>query len=248
MVPCLQGLHPTSTRTTLRQCHRMALAMVVMTGRVTMVGLSRWTGIGGSERTGQRFLATGIPGATLLGVFLRQHGYRPGEVSLVAGEAVGATKAGKHPHGLDRFFSSRSGTPGPGLAFFTLALGSVQQRRAFPLCGEQVVRSDREQAASKAKAAARQPPGPGPKRRPGRPKGSTNHGKVPGMLTPALVRSQTMRTALLQRMMAVLSVTSLVLDGHLGTHNALARARQGGCHLLATLRGDAALSLPSPGA
>jgi hypothetical protein len=155
MVPCLQGLHPTSTRTTLRQCHRMALAMVVMTGRVTMVGLSRWAGIGGSERTGQRFLATGIPGATLLGVFLRQHGYRPGEVSLVAGEAVGATKAGKHPHGLDRFFSSRSGTPGPGLAFFTLALGSVQQRRAFPLCGEQVVRSDREQAASKAKAAAR---------------------------------------------------------------------------------------------
>ena len=37
-------LHPTITRTTLRQFHRIALAMVVMTGRVTMLGLSRWAG------------------------------------------------------------------------------------------------------------------------------------------------------------------------------------------------------------
>ena len=56
MVTCLQCLHPTITRTTLRQFHRIALAMVVMTGRVTMLGLSRWAGSGGSYRTVQRFL------------------------------------------------------------------------------------------------------------------------------------------------------------------------------------------------
>ena len=49
-------LHSTITRTTLRQFHRIALAMVVMTGRVTMLGLSRWAGSGGSYRTVQRFL------------------------------------------------------------------------------------------------------------------------------------------------------------------------------------------------
>jgi putative transposase len=82
MVTCLQCLHPTITRTTLRQFHRIALAMVVMTGRVTMLGLSRWAGSGGSYRTVQRFFATVIPWATLFWVFFRQHGYRPGEVYL----------------------------------------------------------------------------------------------------------------------------------------------------------------------
>ena len=248
MVPCLQCLHPTITRTTLRQFHRIALAMVVMTGRVTMLGLSRWAGSGGSYRTVQRFFATVIPWATLFWVFFRQHVYRPGEVYLVAGDEVVATKAGKHTHGLDRFFSSLYGKPVPGLAFFTLSLVSVQQRRAFPLCVEQVVRSDAEKAASKAKAAARKPTVPGTKRRPGRPKGSTNHGKVPVMLTPELVRIQTMLTALLQLIMAVLSVTYLVLDGHFGNHNALDMARQCGLHLISKLRCDAALYLPYTGA
>ena len=248
MVTCLQCLHPTITRTTLRQFHRIALAMVVMTGRVTMLGLSRWAGSGGSYRTVQRFFATVIPWATLFWVFFRQHVYRPGDVYLVAGDEVVATKAGKHTHGLDRFFSSLYGKPVPGLAFFTLSLVSVQQRRSFPLGVEQVVRSDAEKATSKAKAAARKPTGPGTKRRPGRPKGSTNHGKVPVMLTPELVRIQTMLTALLQLIMAVLSVTYLVLDGHFGNHNALDMARQCGLHLISKLRCDAALYLPYIGA
>jgi hypothetical protein len=202
--------------------------MVVMTGRVTMLGLSRWAGIGGSYRTVQRFFAPGIPWATLFGVFFRQHVYRPGEVSLVAGDEVVATKAGKHTHGLDRFFSSLYGQPVPGLAFCTLSLVSGQQRRSFPLGVEQVVRSDTAKAASKATAAARKPAGPGTTRRPGRPKGRTNPGKVPGMLTPELGRIQTMLTALLQRILAVLSVTSLGLAGPFGNHNALDRARQCG--------------------
>jgi len=69
MLACLQCLHPTITKTTLRQCRRIALAMVVMTGRVTMLGLSRWAGPGGSYRTVQRFFATVIPWATLFWVF-----------------------------------------------------------------------------------------------------------------------------------------------------------------------------------
>src|SRR5262249_10222998 len=61
-----------------------------------------------------------------------------------------------------------------GLAFFTLSLVSVQQRRSFPMRMEQVVRSDAEKAASKAKAAAKKPTGVQVTRRPGRPKGSKN--------------------------------------------------------------------------
>jgi hypothetical protein len=56
-----------------------------------------------------------------------------------------------------------------------------------------------------------------------------------------------MLTALLHLIATVLSVTSLVLDGHFGNHNALQMTRQCGLHLIAKLRGDAALSLPYTG-
>ena len=169
-----QCLQPAVTTTTLRQFSRIALAMLVMTGRVTMLGLSRWAGPGGSYRTVQRFFSTVLPWATLFWVFFRQHVYRPEEVYLLVGDEVVATKAGKHTHGLDRFFASLYGKPVPGLAFFTLSLVSTQPRRSFPIRVEQVVRSDAEKAASKAKAAAKKRTSSPAKRRPGRPKGSKN--------------------------------------------------------------------------
>ena len=46
------------------QFARIALALLTMTGRVTMLGLSRWTGQGGSYRTIQRFFATVLPWAS----------------------------------------------------------------------------------------------------------------------------------------------------------------------------------------
>src|SRR6266704_6345158 len=122
IVALLQCLQPAVTKTTRRQCSRIVLAMLVMTGRVTMLGISRWAGKGGSYRTVQRFFATVIPWATLFWVFFRHHVYRPGEGYLLVGDEVVATKAGKHTHGLDRFFASLYGKPVPGLAFFTLSL------------------------------------------------------------------------------------------------------------------------------
>jgi putative transposase len=156
------------------------MALLVMTGRVTMEGLSRWAGPGGRDRTGQRFFATVIPRATLFWVFFRHQVYRSEAVYLLVGDAVVVTKAGKGPHGLDRCVASLYGQPVPGLAFFTLARVSVQARRACPLRGEHGVRSDAEQAASKAKAAAKQPKAPGARRRPGRPKGRQNTPKPTG--------------------------------------------------------------------
>src|SRR5256884_8222134 len=155
ILACLQCLQPTISRTTLRQCRRIAMAMLVMTGRVTMLGLSRWAGPGGSYRTVQRFFATVIPWATLFWVFFRHHVYRADEVYLLVGDEVVVTKAGKLTHGLDRFFASLYGKPVPGLAFFTLSLVSVQARRSFPMRVEQVVRSAAEKAASKARADAK---------------------------------------------------------------------------------------------
>ena len=124
-----------------------------------MLGISRWAGTGGSYRTVQRLFSTVLPWARLFWGFFRHHVSCPADVSFVAGDAVIVTKAGKHTHGLDRFFASLYGKPVPGLAFFTLSLVSVQQRRACPLRLAQVVRRDAENAASKAPAAAKKPTG-----------------------------------------------------------------------------------------
>ena len=62
-----QCLGPHVTATTLRQFSRITRALLVMTGRITMRGLARWAGKGGSYRTVQRFFSKAIPWAMLFG-------------------------------------------------------------------------------------------------------------------------------------------------------------------------------------
>jgi putative transposase len=124
---------------------------------------------------------------------------------------------------------------------------SVQARRAFPVRVEQVVRSEAEKAASKAKAAAKQQPPSTTRRRPGRPKGNKNKPKADVTLTPELGRITSMLDALLELIAGWVRLPSLVLDGHFGNHNALHMARQSNLHLISKLRCDAALSFPSTG-
>jgi DDE superfamily endonuclease len=240
-------LHPHVTATTRRQCSRIVWAMLVMTGRVTMLGLSRWAGKGGSYRTVQRFFSQALPWAILFWVFFRQHVYRPNDVYLLVGDEVVATKAGTHTYGLDRFFASLYGKPVSGLAFFALSLVSTEQRRSFPVRVEQVVRSDAEKAASKAKAARRKQTPSLTKGRPGRPKGSKNKAKADVPLTPELLRITGMLGALRQVIAGVVPLTYLMLDGHFGNHNALHMARQHNLHLISKLRYDAALYFPYVG-
>jgi putative transposase len=246
IVALFQCLQPHVTATTVRQCSRIAWAMLVMTGRVTMLGISRWAGKGGSDRTVQRFFSQALPWAILFWVFFRQHVYRREDVYLLVGDEVVATKAGKLTHGLDRFFSSLYGKPVPGGAFFTLSLVSVQARRSFPIRVEPVVRSDAEKAASKAKAAAKKPTAAA-QRRPGRPKGSKKTPKADVPLTPELERITGMLGALLRLIAGVVSLTYVGLDGHFGNHHALQMARQHNLHLISKLRCDAALYFPYTG-
>ena len=56
---------------TLGQMSRIIVAMIAMTGRVTMLGLSLWTEKGGSHRSAQRFFYTAIPWAQEFWVFLQ---------------------------------------------------------------------------------------------------------------------------------------------------------------------------------
>jgi putative transposase len=222
--------------------------MLVMTGRVTMLGISRWAGKGGRYRTVQRLFSQARPWAMRSWVCCRQHVYRPGDVYLLAGDEVGVTKAGKHTYGLDRFCARLYSKGVPGLSCFALSVVSVRARRAFPLRVEQIVRRAAETAASRAKAAAKQPPPSTPSRGPGRPKGRQTQGRAAVTLTPELIRIRSMLESLLHLITPSSPLTSLVLDGHFGTHNALHMAPQCRGPLISKWRSEAAVYVPDEGA
>jgi len=238
----LQCLNPELEKTALRQMGRIIPAMLAMTGRVTMRGISRWTEKGGSYRTVQRFFHTVLPWATLFWLFFRHHLLRPGTQYLLVGDECIVTKAGKMTHGLDQFFASLYGRVVPSLAFFALSLVDTQERRSYPMMVEQVVRSKEEKEAAKAaqqKKKAKTKQKKGGKR--GRPKGSKNRDKTQVTLTAELTRIQQMVKKLLLLVTDQLALGHLVLDGHFGNNNALQMTLQCGLHLVSKLRFDAAL-------
>jgi putative transposase len=238
ILPLLLCLATEVNRTTLRQLGRIAAAMLAMTGRVTMLGLSRWAGTGGSYRTIQRFFHTTLPWAALLWMFVRTHLLTPGERYLLVGDECVVTKAGTETYGVDRFFSSIFGKPVPGVSLFALALVSCTERQAFPVQIAQIVREP---------AAAPPPTVPVAKRKPGRPKGSSTQAKADAPLNAEHTRISTMIQSLLTRIGTSLTLTYLVLDGHFGNHNAVLMARRLGLQLISKLRSDSALYYPYDG-
>jgi len=164
----LQLIQNSVSKTTLRQMSRIILAIIAMTGRVTILGLSRRAEKGGSYRTGQRFFYTAIPWAQVFWAFFCEHRLDQQDTYLLAGDECVVSKAGNKTYGLDSFFSSLLKQAVPGLSFFTLALVSTKQRRSYPMSVEQMIRTAEEKAASLAKKQAKKLKPEGPKRKPAR--------------------------------------------------------------------------------
>ncbi len=236
----LQRTTPALSKTNLRRLSRIIIAMLAMTGRVTMLGISRWAGKGGSYRTVQRFFAEKINWAQVNWHFFDAHLYQPEREYMLAGDESVMTKSGKQTHGLDRFFSGLLSKVVPSIAIFALSLIDVEERCSTPMMVEQVVRSEEEKEAAKAKKRQRQAKKK-TRGKPGRPKGSKNRDKTKVELTPELVRIQKMVKKQLAIFQGRLLIRYLALDGHFGNNNALQMVRQCGLHLISKLRCDAAL-------
>ena len=70
--PLLQSIAPLFEKTTLRQFSQVIIGMLVASGRITMLGLSRWTEKGGSYRTIQRIYHSRLPWQTIQWLFFLQ--------------------------------------------------------------------------------------------------------------------------------------------------------------------------------
>jgi hypothetical protein len=233
-----------------------------MTGRVTMLGISRWAGQGGSYRTIQRFFTTKIAWCHVHWVCfccwcLNADDAAPDDIYLAVGDETVVTKAGTKTFGLDRFFSSIFGKPVPGISLFTVSLISVKKRCSFPLDIRQLFRSHKEDdngattshtnSSPSGKAEKTRRNAQKKRKAKGRPKGSKNTRKEDVELSPYLLEIQGMLTRLLQRIGNRLVLVYVVLDGAFGNNYALQMVRRCGLHLISKLQYNSALYFPYTG-
>jgi len=240
IVTLLHSFAPYLKATTLRQMARVIMAILTMSGRVTMLGIARWTEQGGSYRTIQRFYNTVLPWALLHWAFFKAELYHPDDVYILVGDESIVPKSGQQTHGLDRFFSSLYGKPIPGLAFFALSVVNTRERRSYPVQVEQMLGAECGKAAAAQSAPKKHSPAQG-HRPAGRPKGSKNQDKTHVTLTPELQLIQNMVRKQLLIFNGVLTPAYLVLDGHFGHNNAQQMTRQCGIDIISKLRCDSAL-------
>ncbi len=186
----LQAIASPLGKTTFRLMSQVIFGMLVASGRITMLGLSRWTEKGGSYRTIQRFYPSVLPWKAIQWMFFRERFLVADDEYIVAGDEVVVSKAGKETHGLDRFFSGIQQRVIPSLSFFAFSLVNVREERSYLLQTVQVVKSAEGKVASKIKAEAKKVKKTADKKKPGRPKGSKNKDKQEVVLNAELLRIQ----------------------------------------------------------
>ena len=236
LLACLsQCVEPTP----LRQLGRVIEAMLSMSGRVTMRGLSRWSGQGGSYRTIQRFFNTSVNWCHLNWLLIRHHVLDADDVVLMSGDHVVVTKAGKMTYGLERFFSSLYGKTVPGLCFLSVSLLSVKRRTSSPVMTEPVEKP--------SDAVGQEPPTTKARGRRGRPQGSKNRNRRAVELSPSLRFIQEHIKRLLAQISDAFKVVYFLFDGEFGHNDAMQMVRQVGLHLISKLRYNSALYFPYDG-
>jgi putative transposase len=232
----LTCLHPLLDRTTYRQLLVISQSLLVMTGRVTMLGISRWAEPGGSYRTMQRFFAKDICWPSINFSIIKASFGDPSGVVLLAGDATTVTKSGKKTFGLGKFFSSIYSRPVPGIAFQCLSLLNVEKRKSWPILTEQILPKPKQEKSKPQKKKKK-------KRGQGRPKGSKNKNRRDVKLNAEMTQVQNMLRQALGLIGNKFKLAYFIYDGAFGNNAAVQMTRQVGLHLISKLRCDSALYL-----
>lgn len=232
----------TST-TSIRHLTVIAEAIFSMTGRVTMLGISRWAEKGGSYRNVQRFFATTFLWTALHLKFVESHLFNPSHEYILAGDATTITKSGKNTFGINRFFSGVLGIVVKGIEFFAISLIDVTARKSYPLGVKQTVRDKEETPKPKKKPLKKKKRNA--KKKPsnlkGRPKGVLNKDKMKLELSSELLRVNELLQSVLKLLRVFVSVKYLAMDGHYGHNQAVLMARENCLELISKLRKDTVL-------
>tara|TARA_B110000211_G_C14043553_1_gene537883 strand:- start:298 stop:1605 length:1308 start_codon:yes stop_codon:yes gene_type:complete len=232
-------LHPLLSSKTYKQLLIVSLAMLSMTGRITMLSISRWTEKGGSYRTLQRFFESKINWLELNWSITKNFGLNFNSVILLAGDATTVTKAGNKTFGIGRFFSSIYSRPVPGIAFQTLSLINVNSRKSWPILMEQILpvtKTQKSKKKNKEETKGR-----------GRPPGSVNKNNRDVVLNAEMTQVKSMLEKVIVIIGQKIKPVYFVYDGAFGNNTAIQMTTQVGMHLISKLRNNSALYLKFTG-
>ena len=232
----LNFLHPLLDTSTYRQLLLISQTLLAMSGRITMLGISRWAGKGGSYRTIQRFFTKDILWDSLHWAVAKIFLAKSTGAILIAGDATTVTKSGKETFGLGKFFSSIYSRAVPGIAFQVLSLIDVEKRKSWPMLIEQILPKPKPKKSSAKKKKKKRK-----KRGKGRPKGSKNKNHRNVELNAEMLQVQGMLKKLLKLIGDTIQPIFLVYDGAFGNNAAIQMTLQVGLHLISKLRSDSAL-------
>ncbi len=214
-----------------------------MRGRITMLGISRWSEKGGSYKTIERFFNTTIDWEAVNWIVIKTHLIKKGSVYLLGGDEVITSKSGKKSYGLDWFFSSLQNQVIKSLAFLNLSLIDVMERKAYPMITKQIIKESKVGCVkdkSEKKGKTRKKQG---KR--GRPKGSGNKEKKEVELSPYLKFVQESINEALKKIDRHIDMVYFVYDGAFGNNPAVQMVKQCGLDIISKLQKNSALVFPN---
>ncbi|MDQ6961925.1 MAG: transposase [Mariprofundaceae bacterium] len=225
-----------------------------MTGRVTMLGMSRWSVEGGSYRTIQRFLGLqDIPWKEINWSIVDKFLMRFEKVRILAGDEATVTKSGKETFGVDRFFSSIQNQVVPSMCFLCISVISVKHHRSFPLVMHQLVKDKlrgcskyrQKQDDNKDSSTTRKDVEAGKR---GRKKGSKNINRRDVKLSKYMQFTQDKIAEVLGMMSKGNSKpTYFLFDGEFGNNFAVQMTSRVGLYLISKLRRGSKLYIPWQG-
>jgi putative transposase len=250
IIALLSNISQTVTSTEWRQLSVIVPAVLAMTGQVTMLNISRWTGKGGSYPTIRRLYNANIVWLQVNWALSSEKLQEVSGIYLLVGDETVATKAGKETYGLDRFFSSIYKRAVPGLSFFGVSLVSVEEKESTMMLMEQLKKEESTSGKSRPsdkKPKAKKSTKNQPKKKGGRPKGSKNKNRRDIELPAYLQNLQGYFKQVLDVVGDKLTIPYCVLDGAFGNNNALQMVRRLDLHLISKLAKNSALYFPFAG-
>lgn len=212
------------TKSTLGKLESISNSILSMKGRVTMLGISRWSKEY-SYKTIERFFEKKLDWLKINWQLVKDN--IGDEVILVADEST-ISKSGKSTHGLGYFYSGLQGRAIKGIQFLSFSLVDVETKRGYPLLSKQLKKVKR---AKKSKIKNKEK---------GRPKGSKNKNRSDIRLK-GLFRVVSWYLRIINRVIKLPNLRYFVYDGAFGNNMGIQSARKNKLHLISKLKKNSAL-------
>lgn len=230
----------------LKQLPKIILSILTSKGRITMLGLSRWSN-NISYQTIYRFFHSSIDWDKINWALIKRYLINDGVWLLVADEVV-VSKSGKKTYGLGYYFSSLQNQVIKSIAFLNLSLVSVKTGKAYTILTEQIIKSNSTGCSKDKSSSNKKSKGDKKKSKTrGRPKGSKNKNKADVKLSTYLVFVQSAILRVLSLINNELKILYFVFDGEFGHNSAVEMVKQTGLQFISKLRRDSALFFPYNG-